>query len=303
MRHVSLPGAAVLAALAWSGPARAADQTDSQDPWIGAAAAVSHQFDSDLATGGSVSVTRWSLAPRLGRGNGPGDVFAPLSVGMSHYAFGAGGALGAGSAWDDIVDVRLSLPLEIRQGDRMTARVIPGIAYSGETGVAAGDATTVSLLAGLEWRLSDRLSLGPGLQWSTELEDEDSLTPVVFLDWAVTDRLSLSTGSGHGVSRGPGLTLTWQAGDDLAVAFSGRYEKRRFRLDGDGPAPGGVGQDAAVPLMVTVNYAPTAALRVTGFAGVKLNGALRMEDASGATLSSSEYDPAPVLGAALSLRF
>ena len=123
------------------------------------------------------------------------------------------------------------------------------------------------------------------------------------MDWRITDRISLRTGRGFASTRGPGLSLVWDASERWSFSLGGRYEKERFRLDDDGIAPDGIGQETSVPLYlgITRSFGPTASFSV--IAGAKMGGRLRLEDDYGDLLEQSDYDTAPFAGATFDLRF
>jgi hypothetical protein len=115
--------------------------------------------------------------------------------------------------------------------------------------------------------------------------------------------MSLRTWRGFASTRGPGLSLVWDASELWSFSLGGRYEKERFRLDDGGIAPDGIGQETSVPLYlgITRSFGRTASFSV--IAGAKLGGRLRLEDEYGDLLEQSDYDTAPFAGATFDVRF
>jgi len=74
------------------------------------------------------------------------------------------------------------------------------------------------------------------------------------------------------------------------------FRDTRFRLKSDGPQPNGIGEDKGIPLFAHVAYSPAKALKVDFYAGAILNGRLKVLDANGSTVTSSDYGAQPVLG-------
>ena len=81
---------------------------------------------------------------------------------------------------------------------------------------------------GAGWRFSDRLTLGPGFGWFSEVGGGNNAFPIIVIDWKITDRLSLQTGKGLAASQGPGLTMSYALGSRWSVSAMARYEKTRF---------------------------------------------------------------------------
>lgn len=260
------------------------------------------QGNADLDDGGSFSTQRYFL--RAGglytfpSGNSAG---ISLSFGQLSYDFDDVGA----APWGDINDLRISLPLRFRLSDTVNAFLAPSLRYDYEDGADMDDGMTWGAFGGVTWRINDRLTIGPGIGVFSELKDDDDLTvfPALLIDWDIADRWNLSTGTGLGSTQGPGLSLNYAQSDALSFGLSVRSERVQFRLDDDGLAPDGTGEDSSFPVVLTVNYEPTPLFSVSGFAGMETGGELKLYDADGARVSKESYDPAPVAGFAFRLRF
>ena len=87
------------------------------------------------------------------------------------------------------------------------------------------------------------------------------------------------------------------------LGIAGRYEEVEFRLDDDGPAPGGVGEDRALPLVLTASWEPNTSVRMDVFAGLEFGGQLKLYDNRGKVFESRDYDTVPVFGATASFSF
>lgn len=222
------------------------------------------------------------------------------SVGRFNYDFNFSG----NQPWEDVNDLRISVPVRFPVGGNATALVSPGVRWDYQSGASAEDGVTYGVFAGLAWQVSDRLTIGPALGMFTQIEDNDlDVFPALLLDWEITDRWSLTTGSAIGATQGPGLSLGYAIGSASTISLSARSEKVRFRLDGQGLAPGGVGEDQSVPVVLSYSYNPNPGVSLSVFAGAELNGQLTLDDASGVEVSRQNYDTAPVGGFAFRLRF
>ena len=165
------------------------------------------------------------------------------------------------------------------------------------------DSQTWGALAGASYRVSESLTIGPGIGVFSALEDSTNIFPILVVDWKITPDLTLETGRGLAATQGPGLQLRWQANSQWTFIGGGRYEKLRFRLDKDGAASRGIGEDKAVPLYLSASYAPTRDASISALVGADVGGTLRLEDESGDLITKSDYDPAPFLAVTAKLRF
>ena len=258
-----------------------------------------HQGETDLEDGGTFSVDRTFIrGGGLYRFDNGASAGLFVSRGWLDYDFGAA------APWGSVNDIAITAPINLPAGDRLSLFASPTLRYDYEDGAEASDGQTYGVFLGASWEVNERLSIGPAFGAVTELE-QDGLTlfPALLIDWDVTDRLNVSTGPTIGASRGPGLAVNYDLGRNVSVGLAGRYEEVRFRLSDDGPAPGGVGQDSSVPVVVTFDYSPFPRTGVSAFAGVELGGRLRIEDADGSLVDVQDYDPAPIFGAAVRLAF
>lgn len=260
------------------------------------------QGEADLDTGGSFEARRVFLRGggiyRFATGNSVG-VFA--SLGELQYDFSGV----APAPWGDIRDLRLSVPVRLRLDSGASVFLVPSLRYDYEDGASQSDGETYGALAGITWEAGPNLTIGPGFGAFTELgaDDDWDIFPILLVDWRINDQWRLSTGDAIGATQGPGLSLRYQHTDDLSFALGARYENVRFRLDGTGPAPGGVGEDEAVPVVISMRYEPTPFASFTAYAGAEFGGSLTLENAAGAVISRTDYDTAPVAGLAFRLRF
>jgi outer membrane receptor protein involved in Fe transport len=300
---LSLPPVLVLFAVATTAAfARDPASSGSQWRWTAQAAALM-QAESGLDGGGDLSLHRFFVE---GGGSaqlrGGWRVGLTLGYGEDDYDF-SGRGFGGLDPWNNIRELRFSAPVQYRLNESWTLYGIPSLRFNAETGASLSDGKNGGVLAGASYRFSDRLTIGPGLGVFSEIEDDTSVFPVLIIDWMITDTLSLETGRGFAASRGPGLQLRWTQSPQWQFTVGGRYEKVRFRLDDDGIAADGVGEDTAIPLFVTAEYAVSPNARITAFGGVEVDGNVRLEDANGTRIIDSDISDAPFLGVSMQASF
>lgn len=289
------------ALVATAGPLSAQERGPSTG-WRGIADGLAlFQGSADLSGEGSFSAQREYLrAGGLYRFESGASAGLLVSAGQISYDFDAPG----NQPWDDITDLRISAPIRFSVGDGVNAFIAPSLRYDYQQGASMSDGRTYGAFAGITWRINDRLAIGPGLGAFTQIEDSDlEVFPALLVDWDISDRWNFSTGSGLGATQGPGLTLTYEHTDAWSFALGARSEGIRFRLDGEGLAPNGVGEDSSFPVVVSAMYNPSPFLSFTAFVGAEFSGELQLEDAAGAVVSQQSYDTAPIAGLAFRLLF
>lgn len=263
-----------------------------------------HQMESDIDDGGSFSVNRFFIQTGPSYAFGEGNSLSlALGYGFDSYDFSDKSAFGSRQPWDNVNSFRLSVPWRWKINENWTSFISPTLRYTGEQGVDLNDALTGGGFAVFSYRFSDRLSIGPGFGIMNQLEDHTQVIPILAIQWKITDTLSLQTGRGVGATLGPGLTLSWQPSSAWSFSFGGRYDKLRFRLDDDGTASGGIGQDRSFPIFAGMEYRLNSKTRISLIGGTKVGGELSLENSDGETIIEKDHDSAGFLGIAFSARF
>ncbi|WP_170360040.1 hypothetical protein [Ruegeria arenilitoris] len=259
------------------------------------------QGDASLSGGGEFSASRaFVRTTALYNMDGGNSVGVSASFGRFDYNFSEAN----NQPWEDIRDIRVSLPVRFRVGNTATAFISPQIRWDYQSGATASDGRTYGAFAGIAWKLSERLTIGPAFGVFSQLEDDDiDFFPALLVDWDISDRWNLNTGSGIGATQGPGLTLSYALNNEMTLSLSARSERIRFRLDGDGLAPDGVGEDKSIPVVLALGYSPNPGVSLNVFAGAELDGRLTLDDANGSELSRQNYETAPLVGFAFRVRF
>lgn len=262
------------------------------------------QFESSIDTGGDFDVDRYFVRFSATRDVGSAwNAGISLGYGDGRYRFSGSSGFGGVDPWSRIRDFRVSIPIRYRADNNWSYVGIPSLRYSGESGADTSDSQKWGVLVAAAYRVSDRLTIGPGFGVFSEIEDDTDFFPIVLVDWKISDTLSLKTGRGLAASRGPGLSLSWTPIQRWRFSLDGRYEKTRFRLDDGGRVPSGVGQDRSIPIALTATYMPGPDLEFSLLGGMEFAGELQLEDASGNRLAKSDYDSAPFAGALVKVRF
>jgi hypothetical protein len=172
-----------------------------------------------------------------------------------------------------------------------------------ESNVDPLDGLTGAFFGGASYTFNDRLKLGPALGVVGQIEDRLSIFPVILVNWAITENLSLDTGGGLASTAGPGLALVYEFSEHWKAGITGRYERKRFRLNDSGDAPGGVGEDRNVPVYGTLAYFLYPQGYITAIFGYNTYGKLGLFDENGDRVSDIEYEPSASIGFVASFRF
>ncbi len=259
------------------------------------------QGDADLSGGGKFSASRAFLrATALYNLEGGSSVGLSTSFGKLDYNFSQSN----NQPWENIRDLRVAVPVRFRVGDTTTVFVSPQIMWDYQSGASSSDGRTYGVFAGIAWQLNERLTIGPAFGAFSEFDESGTdFFPALLIDWNINDRWNLNTGSGVGATQGPGLSLSYALNEAIDLSLTARSERIRFRLDGDGLAPDGVGEDKSIPVVLSLGYNPNPGVSMSVFAGAEFDGRLTLDDANGVEISRQRYDTAPLVGLAFRVRF
>ena len=283
-----------------------AAQPQQQGPWFfkidGGGV---HQSEADLSDStGAFSMDRWFVSAGVdyafSRRNSIG---ISVGGGQANYDFNDETGFGGGIPWNKIDDSRVTLNGRFGFGETGSIFIIPTLRFNGEKDASSSDSRTWGIFAAATWRVKENLTIGPGIGIFSRLENGTKFFPILAIDWDISDRWNLSTGRGLASSQGPGLTLSYKLNDDWSFGVAGRYENSEFRLDDEGPAPGGVGRDKSIPMIFTANLTPNKKINLSAFAGLEFAGKLRIKDSMDVLVDESKYDAALLVGATFEFRF
>lgn len=278
-------------------------QAPPASPWsFNIEGGIAFQQESDLKNGeGDFSADRIFVSAGLNyRWDFRNSLGVSIGGGESDYTFSG---LDGEAPWGAIENRRVSLTGRFGFGETGSIFIIPTLRFNGESGASSSDSRNWGLLGGVAWRINEDLTIGPGIGVFDRIEDSTRVFPILLIDWNIAERWNLSTGRGLAASQGPGLTLGYTISPAWSLGLSGRYEQVQFRLDDQGPAPGGVGTDQSLPLVLSAAWDPGSAVSLSVFAGMEFAGELELKDVNGQVVSERDYDSAPIVGAAFEFTF
>ena len=147
---------------------------------------------------------------------------------------------------------------------------------------------------GARFVIGEDLTFSLGFAARSRLEDDPWFFPYLGFELQLTDRLRF-------VSRGSEVAAVYTANEALEADLTFTYDIRQFRLNEDGPLPGGVVEDEEILAELGLTWTPSENVRVEANAGVTLWRELQAYDQNGFERMEPESDPAPFAGIGLSV--
>lgn len=202
-----------------------------------------------------------------------------------------------GEPWGDIHRESLSVRFATQEDERLRWYVGAQVASSAEDGADWDDSLTFGVLGGVGYALSPTLQVGAGIGITTQLEDDPLPIPVLTVNWQFAEGWRLSN------ERRLGLGVFYQPRETWRVGAMAWYERNAFRLDDDGPLPGGVGRDRRVPIAALVTFSPSERMRIEAEAGLLVFQEYRFEDSGGNKVAEVDADPSAFIAIKLTYSF
>ena len=268
-------------------------------------AGTTHQFSTGLDDAGDFAVSRFFTVAGV---RAPIDerftVTGRVLYSLSHYDFDGVARFGGSDPWENVHTLALNANLSYQIDDAWSVFGGPILTFSGEGDADIEDTFTGGGVVGATWTPTNNLRLGMGVTVTSQLEDDVSVFPLIVLNWRFADQWTLRSATlDAGSIGGGGLELAYELTDHWTLAGGAVYQSGRFRLDDEGFAPDGIGENSRVPLYLRATWNPSRQVGVSILGGITVGGELTIEDDNGDRLFQEDYDPAPFAGVNVVLRF
>ena len=300
-------GLILLTLASWSLPTAAqpppGDQGKPPGPFWSLSGSFVEQFDADLDTQGSYSVStlllRASVAQPISRKTILG---LSVSYDLHDYEFSDDVVLESASPWDRVHGLNLSLPVIRRANEKWTMLVSPSIGSYGASGAAFSDTVTWGVVFAATYAFQPDRKLGFGAGVFDRIGQTRGF-PFISIDWRLTERWRLTNPLTVGPTGPAGLELAYEIGPKWELGAGGAYRNIRFRLDERDLEPNGIGEQRGIVTFARLMHTFSPKLSLVVYTGLILDGELRIENEDAQQRRTVDHDSAPLLAISLSGRF
>ena len=243
---------------------------------------------------GSVAVQRGGLDATLGRADSDHAFALHLRNESSFYEWAGSTDLVAGTPkpFNDLFQTSVGAQLAVQADETWTWLAGLEVTMGGEDLVDPTDSLILGGLLGVRHAVADEVDFTFGLAGESRLEDDAWVVPFFGFDWQLGQRTSLAV-QGSEIRFEHGFT------DDLALSLGAGYDVRQYRLNGDGPVPGGVFRDESIHLSAGMDWQITDAGRLGVEVGQVWWSEYTVLDGAGALVGQSEGEHADYIGVSL----
>lgn len=233
------------------------------------------------------------------------DATLSITQTSTGYDFSSFGSFGGGRT--DPIDYGLKVALSgtVTHAIDRDWSIFAGASINseGEVGADFDETLTYGGYVGVSYRVHEDLLLGLALGGFSELEDDFNFFPIPTLNWQIDDYWRLVVGRAPTVGQ-PGAEIAYEINDAWSVGASLTYDFRQFRLEDDNSnVPGGVLEDASVPLYLIATWSPEPKLRVSGRIGSVIYREIDLRTQNGNSSGDAVIDPTFAVGLSLEYAF
>lgn len=258
-----------------------------------------HNFKAD-AGGSEVSVSRFSVK-------------GGLPVFKNEYAFVAFSATfatdsynfeGDFNPWETIHRYSIGVPIFIDLDENWKWSTILRAGSAAEKSAKVSDSYTWGGVSSLNYKFSEDLTIGPGLSFFSQLEDDSSIFPILSVKWNFHEDWTLATGPSEGANSGANLYVNYSGLDRWELSSGVYYQNNRFRLSNDSTAAeDGVGEETSIALYGVAKYFPNDNISVSLISGISFGNEYNVFDNSGGSIQEESSENSAFVGLRLNYTF
>lgn len=263
-----------------------------------------HTFDADLEQGGDVNIFRIS-AGVTGKTSLTQEMDLALSLdfGVDLYNFDGTTGFGGVDPWEDIHTFGITAIFTTDMSNDWKVFGGPVFQFAREDNADLDESFIGGGVIGATYKVDSDLTVGGGFGIVSQIEDDARLFPIFVLNWQIRDDLVLTSNTSGGATGKSGIELVYDIGGGWEAGIGGYFEFNRFRLDDEGIAPNGVGEETRIPIQARLSCELGDYVDFDFFAGFNLTSEVELADTRGLVLGKDDLDGAALVGVMFSLSF
>ena len=261
-----------------------------------------HQFARDLDQGGQVDWSSGAISGSVMRQLVP--AFA-AGISLRHVAenwrIDSPAAFGGQAPWRNLRRSGVGLNLSLALSHTVLVGVSPVVEWALESGAGTADALTYGTVVSAVKVVGPNLTLGGGASVQRQFYSV-KVSPFAIINWKLNERLRIANALPAGPEGGAGIEARGTLTPDWELALGGVIRSDRYRLAGDGPYAGFIGETSSMPIFARLSRKLGPKFRADLYAGALANARLRIKDSDGNEVARTDYPVAPAIAATVSFR-
>ncbi|MGJ8657335.1 MAG: hypothetical protein ACSHX6_12880 [Akkermansiaceae bacterium] len=261
-----------------------------------------HQFGNDDASAGSVSIERLDLRGGLPLINKEDNL---LAIGF-RYALDRYDFDGTTADWGAVHHVNLGLASRWKVNEDWLWANYGVVGYSAEEGSDKDDGLNFNYISIAEYKVNDRLTIGPGVGFSSKIDQDISIFPIVYIEWEINDEWSLGSGPSEVAAAGANVYLEYTPKvlqDKWMFTTGFYYSGSTYKLSSNATTADGSAEERLASVYAAASYTMDSGVKLSLIGGYHFFQSYGIFDNGGNELSKEILEDAPYVGVSVGFDF
>jgi len=157
-----------------------------------------------------------------------------------------------------------------------------------------------------EYKVNDRLTIGPGFGIANEIDRDLSIFPIIAIDWQINDEWKMASGPSDVAAAGANVYFEYtpEALQNKWIFTAGfSYSSKNFKLASNPTTADGSGEERLASAYLAASYKLESGVKISAIAGYHLYQSYSVYDNGGNELSKENLDDAPFVGISVGYEF
>lgn len=251
---------------------------------------------------GSVAVDRFNIRGGLPLMQENGSL---LAIGF-RYALDRYSFQGTTANWETIHQTDLGLASRWKINDDWLWSNYSILGIAAEESSHQSDGFVATHLSMAEYKVNDKLTIGPGIGITHEIDRGISLFPIVLLNWQINDEWRMASGPSDVAAAGANIYFDFTPEalqEKWTFTFGAHYSSKNFKLASNSTTTDGSGEEAKAAAYLAASYRLYNGLKFSAIAGYQFYQSYSIFDNAGTELSRENLDDAAFVGVSAGIDF
>lgn len=261
-----------------------------------------HQLRNSDDGNGSVSVDRFDLRGGVPLMQKDGSLLAlGFRYALDRYDFD-----NATANWKAVHHINLGIAARWKINDKwLWANYAVG-GTAAEEGSDKGDAFVFNYLSIAEYKVNDKLTIGPGFGIANEIDRDLTVFPIIVIDWQINDEWKMASGPSDVAVAGANVYFEYtpEALQNKWIFTAGvSYSSKNFKIASNPTTTDGSGEERLASAYLAASYKLENGVKISAIAGYHLFQSYSIFDNDGNEVSRENQEDAPFIGVSVGYDF
>ena len=261
-----------------------------------------HQLRNSDDGSGSVSVDRWDIRGGVPLMQKDGSL---LAIGF-RYALDRYDFNNSTANWKAVHHANLGLAARWKINDKWLWANYATAGIAAEESADKSDAFVFNYITIAEYKVSDKLNIGPGFGTASEVNGDISIFPILAVKWQINDEWKFASGPSAVAPAGANVYFQYTPKSLLnkwIFDFGFSFSSKDFKLASNPTTTNGSGEERLASAYLAASYKLENGVKISTIAGYHLYQSYSIFDNAGNELSKENFDDAPYFGVSVGYDF